>query len=80
MRQMGYTVCVTSNNRHTANTKGTPDVFCRVKGKTWLALEFKAPTGKLSEEQEEIKDGVYICRSVQDAIDVVVLSEEAEEV
>jgi hypothetical protein len=66
----GFVCCVTSNRKRTANTKGTPDVFVFVGGKKWIAIEFKSPCGKLSEEQKKLNErgAVYIIRSVEEAI------------
>lgn len=76
LRRMGYTVCVTSNMRRTANTIGTPDVFCNPAKRVWIGLEFKRPDGKLSEAQTALREAVFVCRSVQDAIEAVTFAEE----
>ncbi len=76
LRKLGYTVCVTSNGKKTANTAGTPDAFVFRKLPTtgyWLALEFKSTRGKVSIEQEDLRKqgAIYICRSVDDALRAV---------
>ena len=51
LRKWGFVVKVTSNRRHTSNTKGLADVFVHVDQGLWLALEFKTATGRISAEQ-----------------------------
>ena len=67
LRKAGYKVFVTSNNRHTANTAGTPDIFAFKSG-TWFAFECKSDTGKPTKEQQELIDlsAIYLIRSIED--------------
>ncbi len=77
LRSLGYTVCVTSNGKKTANTMGTPDAFVwgsnHLASDEWLALEFKTRKGTLSPEQKRLSslDAIHICRSVNDALRAV---------
>lgn len=67
LRLAGYRVFVTSNNRHTANTKGTPDIFAFKSG-IWYAIECKSDVGKPSKEQSELLalGATYIVSSFED--------------
>ena len=73
LRKLGFEVVVTSNRMRTANTKGTPDVFVfKYKGgRGWLALEVKAPSGKVSKEQSRLEEhgAVTVCRSVDEMVE-----------
>lgn len=79
MRKLGYTVWVTSTYRSARNTVGTPDVIVSIARRgaglpgVSLALEFKAPRGKLTTEQaaENRDESIEIVRSVDHCINYV---------
>ena len=77
LRDEGYIVCVTSNRRHTANTKGTPDVLVALHSALWLGLEFKQPGGKLTQEQETLyaHGNIRVVTSAKEALKAVKFAE-----
>lgn len=74
LRKAGFTVWVTSGNRTAQNTAGTPDLFVGIGGGMCVALEMKAPKGKLTAEQERLhaEGKIIVVRSVEEAIDAVI--------
>jgi hypothetical protein len=72
LRKIGFTVCVSSNRKRTSNTKGIPDTFIHIKGKKWVAIEFKQPRGKISLEQLRLEraDMSYVVDNVEEAIQI----------
>ncbi len=78
----GVTVLVTSRRRKRCLcgrwprggdgvTRGVPDLFVWRPGwPSWLALEVKTPTGRLSPEQKRLVEvgGAVVVRSVADAL------------
>jgi hypothetical protein len=75
LRKIGFTCIVTSNRKHTANTKGCPDVFVYIIKGAWIALEFKQPkSGKASKEQLILSEQEfsYIIDSIDKAIEMCI--------
>jgi len=70
LRKIGFTVCVTSTNKSSRCTHGTPDLFVHIHDGLWLGLEVKSETGGLSEEQSKLeKSGaVHIIRSIEEGV------------
>lgn len=71
LRKLGITVFSTSNRHRTANTKACPDLFVHIGKKYWLAIEMKTKSGRLTDEQKLYLDKVYVCRSVEDVINII---------
>ncbi len=57
LRMRGHTVIWSRLDRRLTATKGTPDILLAVHGRA-VALEAKLPGGKLSEDQERMRDGL----------------------
>jgi hypothetical protein len=74
LRKIGFTCMVTSNRKHTANTKGCPDVFVYIVKGAWIGLEFKQPKGKPSKEQLVLSERgfSYVVDSIDRAIDICI--------
>jgi hypothetical protein len=77
LRENGYLVLVTSDNRKAHHTKGLPDIIVAVGRGLWVGLEAKSDTGKLSEEQEQLmrQGNIHVFRSPLEAIQAVKRSE-----
>jgi hypothetical protein len=75
LRKLGFTCCVTSNGRRTANTRGTPDVFVLIGKGYWIGLEFKSPTGLVSKEQYDINP--HVARSIEEAVSTTMRAKDA---
>lgn len=78
LRKRGYLVIDTSNNRRGRRAvKGMPDVFVAAGRGLWTGIEFKAPRGNLTPEQERLmaQGNIHIARTTLDAILAVQYSE-----
>jgi hypothetical protein len=74
LRKLGYIVFVTSTNRASRCTVGTPDIFVgRKEWKQFTAIEFKSAKGRLTSEQEfaERCGCVNVCRSVEEVMEAI---------
>ena len=73
LRKLGFSVNVSSNRRHTANTEGLPDLHVHIRGALWLAIEVKCKGGKLQPRQSELaKSGkILVLDSVESIIQAV---------
>jgi len=73
LKENGYRVFSTSDNRRSHHTKGLPDLMIPIGRGLWVGLEAKSDTGKLSAEQERLmRDGnIHIFRSPLEAIEAV---------
>ena len=73
LRENGYLVLVSSDNRRTHHTKGLPDVIVAIGRGLWVGLEAKSDTGKLSAEQERLmRDGnIHIFKTPWQALGAV---------
>lgn len=70
LRRLGFVVWVTSTNRASRNTVGTPDVFVGIGKGMAVCLEFKGPDTKKSDiqDRQEIGGLVFTVRSVEQAL------------
>ena len=78
LRDKGYRVIVTSNNRRVRSaTRGLPDVLVAVGRGLWVGLEFKAQKGALTEEQTRLmrEGNIHVCRSSVEALAAIQFAE-----
>ena len=74
LRKLGFSVCVTSNGRKTANTHGTPDLFVSIKNYRWLGIEIKRKGGNIRPEQAKLAEAqkILVCDSVESIVQSVI--------
>jgi hypothetical protein len=73
LKENGYRVFSTSDNRRSHHTKGLPDLIIPIGRGLWVGLEAKSDTGKLSAEQERLmRDGnIHIFKTPWQALGAV---------